>query len=129
MARFQAQTNPVLERELDHIRERMGLKPNQKAALLKELAMLASWLIQQAEQGRTIEAHKGADSEQLVSPVLERIYEQQSSAIRLNAAELQRLRGILDNGFRPTPALQRALMNIADPHRQSPALHWADDDK
>jgi hypothetical protein len=43
VARFQALTNAVLDEELEHLREEMGLRENQKAELLRELAMVTAW--------------------------------------------------------------------------------------
>jgi hypothetical protein len=43
MSRFQALTNPVLDAELDLLRERLALEPNQKAELLREVAAIAGW--------------------------------------------------------------------------------------
>ena len=54
MSRFQALTNAVLDAELDRLRARLGLEPNQKAELLREMAAIAGWVARQAELGRTI---------------------------------------------------------------------------
>jgi hypothetical protein len=61
MSRFQAELNAVLEEELDDLRERLGLRRNQKAELLREIAALASWVVRQAEVGRRIEARRSRD--------------------------------------------------------------------
>jgi hypothetical protein len=73
MARFQAQTNAVLDRELEDLRERLGLRENQKADLLREITAVTSWVVQQAEAGRIIEARRGRDVTKLVTPLLERL--------------------------------------------------------
>ena len=62
MSRFQALTNAVLDAELAQLRARLGLEPNQKAELLREMAAIAGWVARQAELGRTIEARR-ADGE------------------------------------------------------------------
>ncbi|MEZ5584026.1 MAG: hypothetical protein R3F37_15955 [Candidatus Competibacteraceae bacterium] len=64
-SRFQALTNTVLDTELDLLRKRLGLAPNQKAELLREMAALAGWVTHQAEQGRTIEARRDGEIEPL----------------------------------------------------------------
>lgn len=48
---FQALTNAVLNAELDLLRVRFGLEPNQKAELLREIAAIAGWVARQAELG------------------------------------------------------------------------------
>ena len=58
MSRFQALTSAVLDAELDRLRARLGLDPNQKAELLREMAIIADWVARQAEFGRTIEARR-----------------------------------------------------------------------
>lgn len=128
MSRFQAQTNAMLDEELDDLRERLGLRENQKADLLRELAELASWVIRQAEAGRRIEARLGRDVETLRSPAIERLRRKQDEGVMgridLTEAEADRLAEILDRGFSPTPALRKALSRLADPQGQPPQLHW-----
>jgi hypothetical protein len=128
MSRFQAQTNPMLDEEIADLRERLGLRENQKADLLRELAELASWVIRQAEAGRTIEARRGRDVETLRSPAIERLRRKQDESIveriDLTDAEVERLAEILDRGFTPTLALRKALSHLADPKRRPPRLHW-----
>jgi len=130
MSRFQAQTTVMLDEELADLRERLGLRENQKADLLRELAELASWVIRQAEAGRRIEARLGRDVETLQSPAVERLRRKPAEGalerIDLTDAEVERLAEILDRGFSPTPALRKALSRIADPKRQPPRLHWKD---
>lgn len=130
MSRFQAQTTSMLDEELTDLRERLGLRENQKADLLRELAELASWVIRQAEAGRKIEARLGRDVETLHSPAIERLRRKQDEGfmerIALTDAEVERLAEILDRGFSPTPALRKALSRIADPKRRPPRLHWKD---
>jgi len=128
MSRFQAQTNSILDEELADLRERLGLRENQKADLLRELAELASWVIRQAEAGRMIEARRGRDVEILSSPAIERLRRKQDESvverIDLTDAEVERLAEILDRGFSPTLALRQALSHLVDPKRRPPRLHW-----
>jgi hypothetical protein len=130
VSRFQAQTNPILDEELADLRERLGLRENQKADLLRELTTLASWVIRQAEAGRSIEARGGQEVETLRSPALERVRRRSdegiSVRIELTDAEVERLAEILDRGFSPTPALRKALLRLADPNRRPPKLRWKD---
>lgn len=130
VSRFQAQTNSLLDDELDDLRERLGLRENQKADLLRELTALASWVIRQAEAGWRIEARRGQDVETLRSPAVERVRRKHDDGvvarIELTDAEVQRLAEILDRGFSPTPALRRALSRLSDPKRRPPKLHWKD---
>lgn len=128
MSRFQAQTNAILDEELSDLRERLGLRENQKADLLREIGALAAWVIRQAEAGRQIEARRGRDVEILRSPALDRLSHKQdgglSARIDLTDAEVERLAEVLDRGFFPTPALRKALSRLADPKRRPPRLDW-----
>ena len=128
MARFQALTNAVLEAELDQLRERFGLEPNQKADLLREMSAITAWVARQAEQGRIIEARRGEAVEQLLHPALERLITVANRSVVerlvLSDAEVERLASILDGGFDPTPALRAALANLAQAPRRPPSLHW-----
>jgi hypothetical protein len=130
MARFQAQTNAVLEADLDNLRERLGLRENQKADLLREIASLASWVLRQADAGRTIEARRGREVEILASPTLERLGAERNrgvvNRIKLGDAEVERLAQALDRGFSPTPALRKALSRLAGSKRRGPGLRWKD---
>jgi len=86
MSRFQAITNPVLDEDLEVLRQCLGLRPGQKAELLRELTSLASWVVDQADAGRCIEARQGDRVESLVHPAVERLRqaalrEQHSGAI------------------------------------------------
>lgn len=130
MSRFQAQTTEILDEELEDLRERLGLRENQKADLLRELAEVASWVIRQAEAGRRIEARRGRDIETLRSPVVERLRRRREERvlgrIELTDAEVKRLAEILDGGFSPPPALRKALSRLADSKRRPPRLRWKD---
>ena len=128
MPRFQALTNTVLDAELDSVRERLGLAPSQKADLLRELAAIAGWVLRQAADGRSVEARAGSHVETLRHPAVERLRTGASLAserILLYGDEVTRLAAILRRPFRPTPALRRALANLADPDRRPPELRWA----
>ena len=128
MSRFQAQTTATLDEELSDLQERLGLRENQKADLLYEIAMLAAWVIRQAEAGRRIEARRGREVETLQNFVIERLSRKHAGALsgRIDLAdtEVRRLAEILDQGFSPTPALREALSRLADPKRQPPRLRW-----
>jgi hypothetical protein len=128
VSRFQAQTNTMLDEELADLRERLGLRENQKADLLRELADLASWVIRQAEAGRQIEARRGREVETLRSPAIDRLRRKQDEGVlgrvELTQGEVERLAEILDRGFSPTPALREALSRLAAPKRRSPQLQW-----
>jgi hypothetical protein len=127
MSRFQAQTNAVLDHELEELRQRFGLEPSQKAALLREVAAIAAWVIRQAEAGRSVEARRGTEVEPLKHPIIERLRTRHETAvphITLTDAEVERLARILDRGFEPTPALRAALQNLASSKRRPPKLRW-----
>lgn len=128
MSRFQAQLNAVLDEELDDLRERLGLRQNQRADLLREIAALASWVVRQAEAGSSIEARRGRDVEALESPLLERLRERRNAGIvgriELKDSEVERLADLLDRGFSPTPALRKALSRLAEAKRSPPKLRW-----
>ncbi len=128
MARFQALTNPVLEQELERLRQRLGLEPSQKAELLREVTALATWLVQQSEQGRVIEARRGKQVEPLRHPMLEHLREQSGSPIgpplKLSDEEAVRLAEALESELRPSPALRRALANLTSTDRKPPKLRW-----
>ncbi|MFY9821934.1 MAG: hypothetical protein WAM82_11160 [Thermoanaerobaculia bacterium] len=129
MSRFQAQTTATLAEELDDLRERLGLRENQRADLLRELAGLSSWVIRQAEAGRRIEARRGREVETLRSPVVERLHRKRDEVverIELTDAEVERLAEILDRGFSPPPALRKALSRLAEAKRRPPRLRWKD---
>lgn len=130
MSRFQAQTTASLDEELADLRERLGLRENQKADLLRELADLSSWVIRQAEAGRRIEARRGRDVETLRSPAVERLRRKRDESvlerIELTDAEVERLAEILDRGFSPPPALRKSLARLAESKRRPPRLRWKD---
>lgn len=132
MARFQALTNAVLDAELDLLRERFGLGPNQKADLLREMAAITGWVARQAEQGRIIEARRGEAVERLLHPTLDRLLatakHPMGARLVLSEAETERLANLLDQGFDPPPALRMALANLAQTPRQPPSLRWLESD-
>ncbi len=123
MSRFQAMTNAVLDRELDELREQMGLRESQKAELLRELATMASWLMTQARAGRRIEARGPSGVEVFRHPALEPA--QDFVRITLDDEAAARLQAILDEDIQPSDALRATLQRIADPERQAPpTLRW-----
>lgn len=132
MARFQAQTNAVLDAELESLQTTLGLRAHQKADLLRELTALATWVVRQAEQGRAIVAQGDDQTQTLHHPALERIRHQRRQVterparIELSDDETRSLAAILDRGFDPPPALVEALARLADPDRAAPALRWPD---
>ena len=132
MSRFQAQTNAVLDEELEDLRRRLGLRTNQKADLLRELTALGGWVVRQATEGRAVLARGEDGVRELVHPVVDRIRRRgeraaaASSRLELDDDELQRLAEILDRGLDPPRALCECLRRIADPRRQPPELRWAD---
>lgn len=131
MSRFQASTNAVLDAELDALRRQLGLRPNQKADLLRELTSLAAWVVRQASAGRTVVARGEDDVRQLDHPAIERIQRRREDAatpahLVLDDDEVQRLGEILDGGFDPPPELLDCLARLADPERRrSPELAWS----
>ncbi|HLM42303.1 MAG TPA: hypothetical protein VK458_00490 [Myxococcaceae bacterium] len=128
MSRFQAQTNAVLDQELEELRQRFGLEPSQKADLLREVAAIAAWVVRQAEAGHSVEARRGTEVEPLSHPIIERLRARHEPAaiprITLTDAEVERLAQVLDRGFEPTPALRASLQRLASPKRRPPKLRW-----
>jgi hypothetical protein len=128
MARFQALTNNLLDGELEMLRDRLGLETSQKAELLREVASLAAWVIRQTEQGRTVEARRGKVVEPLAHPALDRLRATRQTSlaehITLDDAQVVRLAAVLDRGWKPSPALRRAIANLASPKRRPPKLRW-----
>lgn len=128
MSRFQTQLNAVLDEDLDDLRRRLGLRRNQKADLLREIVSLASWVVRQAESGRSIEARRGRDVEALDSPLLARLRQRRTAGvgepIELTDSEVERLAEVLDRGFSPSPALRKVLSRLAEERRRPPKLRW-----
>jgi len=128
MSRFQAQVNAVLDEELDELRERLGLRQNQRADLLREISALASWVVRQAEAGRSIEARSGHDVEALDSPLLDRLRVSRNAGIvgriELTDSEVERLADVLAGGFSPTPALRKVLSRLSETKRRPPKIRW-----
>lgn len=132
MSRFQAQTNAVLDDELEELRRRLGLRSNQKADLLRELTALASWVIRQAAQGRAVLARSGDEVRELEHPVIDRVRRLHDPAgaaparLALDDEEVRRLAEVLDRGFDPPQALLECLSRLAEPERRAPELTWTD---
>jgi hypothetical protein len=128
MARFQALTNTILDAELEMLRKRLGLDRSQKAELLREVASLAAWVVQQAEQGREIQARDGRSVEPLVHPALERMRARKArpvgKALELSDREVQRLTAVLERPFSPPADLRAALASLAKAGRHPPKLRW-----
>jgi hypothetical protein len=128
MARFQALTNTVLDAELEMLRKRLGLERSQKAELLREVASLAAWVVQQAEQGREIQARDSRSVEPLVHPALERVRARRASPVgqglALSDSEVERLVAVLDRPFSPPAGLRAALASLANAGRHPPKLRW-----
>lgn len=119
MSQFLAQTNTALDRVLNDLRQRLGLGENQQTDLLQRLTTLASWIIEQAENGHRIEVKEALDRLSGHSePDL-------SSRVVLDDDEVRRLAELLDRRFSPTPALRKLLVSLADPDYEPPQLDWA----
>ena len=132
MSRFQANTNAVLEADLDSLRQELGLRANQKADLLRELTTLAAWVVRQAAEGRVVVAQGADDVLELNHPVIERIRRRREESealpgrLELTDDETRRLAQILEQEFAPPPALLASLRRLADPNRTTPELTWSD---
>jgi hypothetical protein len=128
MARFQALTNNVLDAELEMLRKQLGLDRSQKAELLREVAGLAAWVVQQAERGREIQARDGQNVEPLVHPALERVRARKArpvgQVLALSDSEVERLAAVLSRPFNPPAGLRAALASLANPARHPPKLRW-----
>jgi hypothetical protein len=122
VARFQATTNRVLDEELDALREEMGLRENQKAELLRELASMAAWLVAQARAGRTVEARGPSGVEIFEHPALRSA----STVERLVLApdEVERLAELLESETPMSGALRGTLSRLAQENRRPPNLTW-----
>lgn len=128
MSRFQAQTNSVLELELNQIQAKLGLRHNQKADLLRELAAITSWVIRQSTDGRIVQA-KGTDGVKVLrQPSIERIRQSahQPHEINLTKEEAQRLSEIMSGEFTPPPVLKEMLRRLASDDRKPPPIVWQD---
>lgn len=130
MSRFQAKTNVLLDQELEALREEFGLRPNQKADLLRELTALAFWVIRQSEAGRIVEA-RGEDGVQpLVHPVVDRLRQRgrqravEVPRLTLSDWEVERLAEILERGFSPTAELTEIQQRFDAAVCRPPAVTW-----
>jgi len=128
MSRFQAQTNAVLDDELEDLRTRLGLDPRQKADLLREVAAIAAWVVRQAKAGRTVEARRGDDVQLFAHPVIDRLRGKGDAVelprLVLTDTEVGRLARLLGRRFEPTPALRAALQNLTSSKRRPPKVRW-----
>jgi len=128
MSRFQAQTNSVMDAELEVLREKLGLGTHQKADLLREITALASWVVEQASAGRKIVAkNDSGELEELRSPALARVQNEQSErmfeSVVLSEHEARRLGAILEGEWEPSPKLRALLRNLSE-GREAPNLVW-----
>jgi hypothetical protein len=122
MARFQALTSPVLDSELDRLREEMGLRDNQKAELLREITALASWVVAQARAGRIVEARGPDGVEVLHHPAVDT--HGALGRIVLSPDEAARLESLLDADTSLAAEVQTTLRRLSDPDRRPPRLRW-----
>lgn len=115
MSNVLTRRNPLI----DDVRRRLGLAEHDSDELLSELAALASWVITEADAGRTI------DAEQVLARLGARRVNTLPTPTRLDDDEVERLAEILDRGFSPTPALRRLLQSLADPDYVPPSPSWS----
>ncbi len=127
MARFQALTNPLLDAELEQLRQEMGLRENQKAELLREMAAITSWVFAQARAGRSIEARGPDRVEELRHPALRA--RQGLAHVVLSAEEAERLITLMDAETWPNPRLAETLAHLKDPERVAPELRWSKEER
>jgi hypothetical protein len=131
MSRFQAQTNAIVDQNLEELSSLLGLRANQKADLLRELTAIASWVVDHASKGRNIEAREGDTLYPLDHPVVERLRRRSRksrSALEpfvLSDEEAARLAEILEHEPTPTPELRAALQSLSSDDRQPPHLSWS----
>lgn len=121
VSRFQALTNPVLDQELEELRQELGLRENQKAELLRELSGIASWVLLQSRAGRRIEARGPSGTEVLQHPLVS----SRLMRIVLTEEEVSQLERLL-TGEMPE-ALKQTLERIAT-RPKAPAVRWPDAD-
>ena len=132
MSRFQAKTSDVLEGELENLRRSLGLRANQKADLLREMASLAAWVVREVSNGRSVIARGEDVVRELDHPVVERLRRRREQAsagsfhlhLALDDDEVRTLAEILDRRRSPPAALLASLRNLAAPDRSPPELTW-----
>lgn len=128
MSQFQAKTNNIIEQELEYLEKQMGLRHNQKAELLRELANIASWVVRQASRGRVIQAQGSDGIHTLEHPVLQRLQQSEQSKLgeplRLSDEEVEKMAEILNRNFAPSESLRESLRRITDPDRRPPEIEW-----
>lgn len=122
MARFQATTTALLDLELEALREEMGLRENQKAELLRELAFMAAWLVAQARAGRTIEARGPSGVEVFNHPALRTT--SRTDRLVLTPDEVERMAALLEGDAPLSPALRGTLARLSAEDRRPPDLTW-----
>ena len=121
LSRFNAQTNDILDKQLETLSKELGFNENQQSDLLAELTSIASWVIRQTQAGRSIEARDGSKVELLESPILNKLKSNAAtpSSIRilLEEQEAAGLRELLVNGHK-----HRRSVEIQD--SQAPEIVW-----
>jgi hypothetical protein len=126
MSRFQALTNPLLDEELDALRAELGLRENQRAELLREMAAIASWVVAQARAGRIVEARGPDGVEVLRHPAVNP--RPRPEPLLLADDEAAALGYLLERDGPPSPAVRDTLRRIAE-GEPLPELTWPDDPK
>lgn len=118
MSRFQALTNPMLDAELQAIREGLGLRENQKLELLRELSSLATWVLAQHRAGRQVVASGPEGASELLSHPLVQVHH-----IVLTEAEAEGLARLMERGEVPEPLRGRLRERLNAP---PPTLRWTE---
>lgn len=121
MTRFQALTNAVLDEELENLREAMGLRENQKAELLRELAMITAWVVGQLRAGRVVEARGPEGVEAFRHPALTEVAE--PVRVMLTEQEARSLAALMEAPPSLSPALLHTLRRVAA-SAPPPSLVW-----
>lgn len=130
MPRFQAKTNAILDLELEFLQREFGLRANQKADLLREITSLATWIVRQTKEGRTVFAQSENGVRELRHLILDKIRQQNeiSTTISLNNEETQKLAEIMNRDFDPPLALREVLHRLTEKDRKPPTLIWSKKD-
>lgn len=123
MDRFQAILNPVVGEDLSYIREKLGLRENQKAEILREATSIAAWAIRQVTEGN-------AGASLTEHALLGRLAAAQVSleSVKLSPREFEKLAQVLDRSFEPTPAMRGVLEELARADHSAPKVKWPAED-
>jgi len=126
MTRYQATIDAITEQELEFLREKLGLREDQKANLLREITRLAVWCVNKAEAGsRIVAVPDNGAPEELLEPALERLRGQVAlPAVLLSPQEATRLEELLNAPLQPTHELQRILDRLARGESAPPVIVW-----